>query len=138
VLDDLVPAASNINTGRNYNLTRTFRQRLALLLTAGLATVLVALALTATSASAVSFCGGQTINNHSACWGAARSFEWIRAVGNSTGVCVGYNTTLYLACSVRPEAGYWAEYRFGYYIYANPLVIGMSPNNTVVGSGETY
>jgi len=119
-------------------MTRAYRQRLALLLTAGLATVLVALALTATSASAVNFCGGQTINNHQTCFGAPRTFYWIRAVGNSTGVCVGYNETTYLACSVVPAAGYWAEYRFGSEIYATPRVIGMSPNNTVVGSGETY
>ena len=119
-------------------MTRTFRQRLTLLLTAGLATVLVALALTSASASAVDFCGGRTINNHQTCFGTPRVFYWIRAVGNSTGVCVGYNEITYLACSVRPEAGYWAEYRFGSEIYAYPRVIGMSPNNTVVGSGETY
>lgn len=116
----------------------TFGQRLTLLLTAGLATVLVALALAAPSASAIGFCGGATINNHQTCFGEPRVFYWIRAVGNLTGVCVGYNETVYLACSVRPEAGYWAEYRFGSEIYATPRVIGMSPNNTRVASGETY
>ncbi len=119
-------------------MTRTHTQRLGLLLTTGLATLLVALALTSTSASAVDFCGGQTVNSNHTCFGTARSFEWIRAVGNSTGVCVGYNETMYAACSVVPSAGYWAEYRFGYYVYATPRVIGMSPNNTVVGYGQTY
>lgn len=109
-----------------------------LLLTAGLATVLVALALASPSASAVNFCGGQTINNHQTCFGTPRVFYWIRAVGNLTGVCVGYNETAYLACSVVQERGYYAEYRFGSEIYATPRVVGMSPNNTVVEHGETY
>jgi hypothetical protein len=119
-------------------LTRASIQRLVLLLTAGCATVLVALALTSPSASATNFCGGQTVNSSHTCFGTPRWFEWIRAVGNSTGVCVGYNETAYLACSVRPEAGYYAEYRFGYYVYANPRVVGMSPNNTIVGNGDTF
>ena len=114
-------------------MTRTYRQRLALLIITSLATLLVALALAVTSASASSFCGGQTINNHQTCFGAPRSFEWIRGHGDSTGVCVGYNET-YLACS--PGAGWYAEYRFYYYIYATPRISGNSPNNTV-GYGET-
>ena len=119
-------------------MTRTYMQRLALLLTAGLATVLVALALTSTPASATNFCGGQTVNSSHTCFGTPRWFEWIRAVGNQTGVCVGYNETMYLACSPRNEAGVYAEYRFGYPVYAQPRVIGMSPNNTVVGNGDTW
>jgi hypothetical protein len=116
------------------HMTLAYRQRLALLLTTSLATLLVALALASTSASASSFCNGQTINNHQTCFaGGARSFEWIRGHGDSTGVCVGYNET-FLACS--PGAGWYAEYRFYYYIYAIPKISGNSPNNTV-GYGET-
>ncbi len=116
-------------------MTHAYRQRLALLLIASLATLSVALTLASTSASAsLSFCGGQTINNHQTCFGGARSFEWIRGHGDSTGVCVGYNETAYLACS--PGAGWYAEYRWYYYIYAVPRIIGNSPNNTV-GYGET-
>lgn len=119
-------------------LTRAPMQRLVLLLTAGLATVLVALALTSTPASATNFCGGQTVNINQTCFGTPRSFYWIRAVGNQTGVCVGYNETAYLACSVVQERGYYAEYRFGSYVYATPRVVGMSPNNTVIGNGDTF
>jgi hypothetical protein len=133
--DELALAASTINTERNYNLTRTFKQRLTLLLTTGLATVLVALAFTSASASAIDFCGGQTVNNQQSCFGAARSFYWIRGAGRSTGVCVGYNE-IFLQCSGGARS--FAEYRFGSYIYANPRISGNSPSNTVVENGETY
>jgi hypothetical protein len=119
-------------------MARISGQRLALLLTASFATLLVALAFTSTSASALNFCGGQIVNNHQTCFGTERTFYWIRAVGNQTGVCVGYNATEFLACSLVRERGYWAEYRFSSNVYGVPRVVGMSPNNTVVGSGETY
>ena|SRR5437868_4326550 len=51
---------------------RSTQKRLAALVTAGLATLLLALAFAAPSASATPFCGGRIISQASACFGAAR------------------------------------------------------------------
>jgi secreted trypsin-like serine protease len=108
-------------------------QRLALLLTAGLATLLVALALTSTPASASStFCGGQTVNSSHTCYGAARMvYERIYAIGASTGVCVGYNEVIYAACSPNARANEIAMAFLSGYV--TPRVIGQGGNTTVWG-----
>ena len=113
-------------------MTRSHVQRLALLLTASLATLLVALALTSTSASASSrFCGGLRVNNVQTCYGAARMvYEFILAIGDSTGVCVGYNEVVYAACSPNGRANEQAVAWLSGYV--TPRVIGQSPNLTVV------
>jgi hypothetical protein len=57
------------------------------------ATALVALALSASPASASPFCGGQQVNNSNKCWGASRQMSGANAYGTSTGVCVGADLT---------------------------------------------
>jgi len=110
-------------------------QRLALLLTAGLATVLVALALTSVSASAANFCENQRVSSIQSCFGTPRmiyEFEWARA--DDTGVCVGYNEVIYGACS--PHA--WANELAILVIsgYVTPRVIGQG--RLTVAHGQTF
>ena len=113
-------------------MSRTSIQRLALLLTASFATLLVALALTSASASASRFCGGLTVNNHAACYGAARMvLENILAYGESTGVCVGYNEVIYAACS--PNGRAYEQATAWLTGYVSPLVIGQAGNTVVWG-----
>jgi len=61
------------------------------LLTASLALVLMAMAFSASSASATGFCGGSRVNNINKCFGAARVFRIVQGHGDETSVCVGYN-----------------------------------------------
>jgi hypothetical protein len=61
-----------------------------------LAALLVTMALAASSASALGFCGGASVNNQNKCWGTLRAMSGANAYGQSTGVCVGadnYNGT---------------------------------------------
>jgi hypothetical protein len=111
---------------------RTHTQRLGLLLAAGLATLLVALALTSTPASASRFCGGQTVNSSQTCFGAARMvLENILAFGESTGVCVGYNEIIYSACS--PNGRAYEQATAWLTGYVTPRVIGQAGNTVVWG-----
>jgi hypothetical protein len=63
------------------------------LLLSVVAALLVTMALAASSASAVGFCGGSTVNNANKCWGNSRAMNGATAHGNSTGVCVGADLT---------------------------------------------
>lgn len=118
-------------------MTRTSMQRLALLLTASLATLFVGLALTSARASAgTPFCGGQTISNIQTCFGAPRNFEWILGRGTKTGVCVGYNEVAAVACS--STAGQLAAAPLGSYAVRTPRIVGISPNHTTVENAETF
>ena len=110
-------------------MTCTHRQRFALL-AASLATLLVALALASTSASASEFCGGQTVSNIQTCFGASRTFQFLRGRGTSTGVCVGYNEIGRGGCSA--GAGALAEWNIGSAAFRTPRIMGNSPNNTTV------
>jgi hypothetical protein len=113
-------------------MTYAYKQRVALLLTAGLATLLVALAFTSTSASASPFCGGQTVNSSQTCFGASRMvYENILAYGESTGVCVGYNEVIYAACS--PHARAYEQATAWLTGYVTPRVIGQAGNTVVWG-----
>lgn len=114
-------------------MTRTHRQRFALL-AASLATLLVALALTSTSASASPFCGGETVSNIQTCFGASRTFQFLRGRGESTGVCVGYNEIGRGGCSA--GAGAWAEWNIGSAAFRTPRIMGNSSNNTTVNSAD--
>lgn len=118
-------------------MTRTSTQRLALLLTASLAMLFVALALTSARASAgTPFCGGQTISQIQTCFGAPRNFEWILGRGTKTGVCVGYNEVAAVACS--STAGQLAYNTLGSYAVRTPRIVGISPNHTTVENAETF
>jgi uncharacterized membrane protein len=109
-------------------MTRTFTQRLALL-TASLATLLVALALASPSASASNFCGGQIVNSSQTCYGAARTFQIVQGSGDSTGVCVGYNEIARGACT--SAATVIVQWNLGGYAFRVPRIIGWSAANTV-------
>lgn len=118
-------------------MTLTSMQRLALLLTASLATLFVALALTSARASAgTPFCVGQTIHQSHTCFGAPRNFEWILGRGTKTGVCVGYNEVAAVACS--STAGQLAAAPLGSYAVRTPRIVGISPNHTTVENAETF
>ncbi len=115
-------------------MTRIFTPRRALLITA-LATVLVAAAVTSARASAIPFCGGQRVNNVQSCFGTPRTVtNRIQGVGETTGVCVGYNEVVYAACSPHAWAGEWAVAFISGYV--QPRIIGQSRTLTFVG-GET-
>lgn len=110
-------------------MTRTYRQRFALL-AATLATLLAALALASTSASASEFCGGQTISSIQTCFGASRTFQIVRGRGTTTGVCVGYNEIGRGGCSAGAAAV--AEWNIGSAAFRTPRIMGNSSNNTTV------
>lgn len=110
-------------------MTRTYRRRFALL-TASLATMLAALALASTSASASEFCGGQTISSIQTCFGASRTFQIVRGRGTTTGVCVGYNEIGRGGCSA--GSGSVAEWNIGSAAFRTPRIMGNSSNNTTV------
>lgn len=115
-------------------MTSAFRQRFALLLTAGLVTLLASLALASASASATPFCGGRIISKYSACYGAARTFTIVQGHGDETSVCVGYNEIIG-PCSGGPRRN--VEWNTGSSGYRSPLIIG-NAERTTVGWGETF
>ena len=117
-------------------MARISMQRLALLLTASFATLLVALALTSPSASAAGFCGGQRVNNVQSCFGAPRMvYEYMSGYGDSSGVCIGYNEVIYAACSPNARAYEHAYHWITGYLY--PRIIGQASYFTVA-HGNTY
>lgn len=115
-------------------MTCAFPQRLVLLLTAGLATLLVSMAFASASASATGFCGGQVISQASACWGAARIFTIVQGHGNETSVCVGYNEHRG-PCSGGPNQN--VEWNLGSAANRSPMLIG-NAIRTTIGWGETF
>jgi hypothetical protein len=110
------------------------KKRLALLLSGALATLLLALAFSAPQASATPFCGGTVISQASGCWGAARVFTVVQGHGNSTSVCVGYNTSRG-PCSGGPNQN--VEWNLGGAANRSPMIIGNAASTTV-GWGETF
>lgn len=93
-----------------------------------LAALIATMALASSSASATSFCVGQKVNNTNKCWGASRQMSAAVAEGESTGVCVGADTT---AGTCAPT-GQQAIVGVPYAPHA-PWVIGTSSAFTVVG-----
>jgi hypothetical protein len=57
-----------------------------------LAALVLAMALGSSSASASTFCGGQTVNNVQRCFGGVRVMTGDEVVGASTGACAGADT----------------------------------------------
>lgn len=112
---------------------RSTHKRLTALVTAGLATLLLALAFAAPSASATPFCGGQVISNVSACYGAARTFSIVQGHGDETSVCVGYNEVVG-PCSGGPRRNVEWNVGSGFRV---PRIIG-NAGSTTVGWGETF
>jgi hypothetical protein len=92
-----------------------------------LAALIVMMALASSSASATSFCGGQTVNNKNKCWGAARPMQVAYAKGESTGVCVGADLTEGMCAPTGQWAGVYVPYNTHY-----PWVIGTGSVFTVV------
>lgn len=117
-------------------MSHTSMQRLALLLTASLAVLFVALALTSERASATPFCGGQTISNVQTCFGAPRTFRYVVGRADSTGVCVGYNEVPYGGCSSSAHA--LAAMDIGSYAWRTPRIIGNAPSKTTVEYADAY
>jgi uncharacterized membrane protein len=115
-------------------MTRALTQRLALLLTAALATLLVSLALASASASATPFCGGQIISSIQKCFGIARVFTIVQGHGNETSVCVGFNQFVG-PCSGGPNQN--VAWNLGSAANREPSIIGNAARNTI-GFGETF
>lgn len=115
-------------------MSRALNQRIAALLIAGLATVLLALTLSPPSASATGFCGGQIIRNDSGCYGAARVFAIVQGHGDETSVCVGFNEQIG-PCSGGPSRN--VEWNLGSYANRSPYIIG-NARSTTRGWGETF
>jgi hypothetical protein len=113
---------------------RSTQKRLAALVTAGLATLLLALAFSAPSASATGFCGGSRVNNINACFGAARVFAIVQGHGDQTSVCVGFNEQVG-PCSGGP--GRNVEWNLGSYANRSPRIIGNASSFTTAW-GETF
>lgn len=103
---------------------------LSALLTA-LAALIVTMAL-ASSASAVGFCGGATVNAGNKCWGNQRAMSGATAHGTQTGVCVGADTTHGTCAPVNQIA----SVSIGYGPHS-PWVIGTSPNHTIAWGNTT-
>jgi len=93
-----------------------------------LAALLATMALASSSASATPFCVGQKVNNTNKCWGASRPMARAIAEGESTGVCVGADTT----SGTCAPAGQQAIVGTTYAPHA-PWVIGTASAFTVVG-----
>ncbi len=115
-------------------MSRALNRRIAALLTAGLATLLLALTLAAPPASATGFCGGVVINNVSGCFGAARVFTIVQGHGDETSVCVGFNEIVG-PCSGGP--GRNVEWNLGSAANRSPRIMGNARSNTR-GWGETF
>jgi hypothetical protein len=114
-------------------MSHSLPRRVALLVAAGAATLLLALALSSAAASASPFCGGQVISKYSACWGAARTFSIVQGHGNETSVCVGYNEVRG-PCSGGPNQNVAWNIGSG---YRSPMIIGNAASTTV-GWGEVF
>jgi hypothetical protein len=93
-----------------------------------LAALIATMALASSSASATPFCVGQKVNNANKCWGASRQMEVGIAEGESTGVCVGADTTT----GTCAPTGQQAIVGVPYGPHA-PWVIGTASAFTVVG-----
>ena len=113
---------------------RSTQKRLTALVTAGLATLLLALAFAAPSASATPFCGGRIISQASACFGAARVFTIVQGHGDETSVCVGFNENRG-PCSGGPSRN--VEWNLGSAANRAPFIIGNAASTTR-GWGETF
>jgi hypothetical protein len=101
-----------------------------------LALMAVAVSLTAGSASASPYCGGQTVSNYGFCYGAARSQTEVRGMGESHSICVGAGI-LYGNCSGGP--GQWVSTHLnteGPY-YAEPWIQDNAAGATVIW-GESF
>lgn len=103
-------------------------------LAAALAVLCTALALSASSASASPFCGGQTVSNYSYCYGAARSLNGDSGYGVSHSICIGAGA-IWGGCSGGP--GQSKTMNLGGPVYAEPWIEDNAAGATVV-YGETF
>lgn len=98
------------------------------LLMALLAALIATMALSASSASATPFCGGQKVNNANKCWGADRPMEFATAWGESTGICVGADLTEGSCAPAKNWTYVTVPYNWHY-----PWIIGTASAFTVAG-----
>jgi hypothetical protein len=96
------------------------------------AALLVTMALAASSASAVGFCGGSTVNNANKCWGAPRAMSGATAHGNLTGVCVGADTYSGTCAPTNQNASVSVPYGTHY-----PWILGTAGNFTYAWGDST-
>ncbi len=118
-----------------HDTTQGFSRRVALL--AGLLAMLgvsLALALSASSAQASPFCGGQNLSNYGYCYGAERSLNGDTGYGVSHSICIGAGV-LWGGCSGGP--GQVRTMSLGSPYYAQPWIEDNAAGATVV-YGETF
>ena len=70
-------------------MTHSVSRRLAVLLTAALAALFIALALSSPPAQASPFCGGQIVQRNRPCFGAERFMNGDTGYGSETSICIG-------------------------------------------------
>jgi len=108
-------------------------RRLAVL-AAALSLLLAALALSAGSASASPFCGGQRLSNFGYCYGAARDLSGDSGYGVEHSICIGADS-IWGGCSTGP--GNIKTMSLGSVIHAEPWIEDNASGVTTV-YGETF
>jgi len=111
-----------------------FSSPLLALAGAVLATLLLALALSAPSASASGYCGGKVLSNYGICYGAERSASEVQGYGTEKSVCVGL-APISGKCSSGPYA--WASDNYGTVYYTSPWIQDNAAGRTEV-FGEAF
>lgn len=115
-------------------MTQSHSFRLALLLAAGLVTLLLALSLPSSPASASPYCGGQQSNQFSTCFGASRTLTGVTGHGDQTSICIGFNEVSG-GCSGGP--GQIKSFNSGSTAYRTPWIRGNATTLTTVWA-ETF
>ncbi len=117
-----------------HHISNQFPQRLTVLVGV-IATLLVLLTLSASSASASSpYCGGEVRSNYGTCWGAARNVSEVIGWGNEKSVCVGV-APLTGKCSSGPWA--FAVMSYGVVYHSEPWIQDNAAGKTTMW-GEAF
>lgn len=104
------------------------------LLAGACVTLLLALAVSAPSASASPYCGGQSLTNYGICYGAARNMNGVSGYGDQRSVCVGI-APISGNCSGGP--GQIASFNWGSTINSQPYIQDNAAGPTTVW-GDTF
>lgn len=100
-------------------------------LTSILAMLAITLLVSAGSASASPYCGGQKLSNFGRCWGAARSQTEVRGMGNAHSVCIGAGV-LFGNCSGGPGQWVFTHLNTEGPYYAEPWIEDNAKGETTV------
>ncbi len=118
-----------------HGISRGLSRRITLL--AGLVALVgasLAIALSASPASASSFCGGRTVSNYGYCYGAARNMSGDSGYGVSHSICIGAGA-IWGGCSGGP--GQVRTMNLGSVFHVEPWIEDNAAGATVV-YGNTF